>query len=82
MISSNVSERLLSFCDSILSFDILLYSLFLRRQFTAGGVLADGFSAGGVLADGGASPESVFETLGGKLSAKKLREQISKLLAG
>lgn len=72
MISSNVSERLLSFCDSILFFDILLYPLFLRRQFTAGGILADG----------GASPESVFEALGGKMSAKKLREQISKLLAG
>ena len=34
------------------------------------------------LAENGASPESVFETLGGKMSAKKLREQISKLLAG
>ena len=35
----------------------------------------------GIAAEG-ASPESVFETLGGKMSAKKLREQISKLLAG
>lgn len=34
------------------------------------------------LAENGASPECVFETLGGKMSAKKLREQISKLLAG
>lgn len=34
------------------------------------------------LAENGASPESVFEALGGKMSAKKLREQISKLLAG
>ena len=44
--------------------------------------MADGFSAGGVVGDGGASPESVFEALGGKMSAKKLREQISKLLEG
>lgn len=34
----------------------------------------------GIAAEG-ASPEIVFETLGGKLSAKKLREQINNLLA-
>ena len=71
--------------ENVVKTAVLLAANLCRRfglDPTADGVLLTRKEAAerGVASDG-ASPESVFDTLGGKLSAKKLREQVCKLLA-